>query len=242
MMASDEPPVTARLIELSRPGSAAFCAAPGDPARTVGTVVLAMHLWGVDASMRDAAVRFARGGFATLVPNLYAHLEVPSGDGETNAARFVPFARALTAETVEPEIAAAESWLREAYPGLPVAIAGFCMGGVIALRRTFDPARFAVAAVWYGALANLDPSSVAVPIVASFGALDAGIPGEQIAAFRDGLRVPHDVELYAGAGHGFCDAGRDAYHPIAAEASWTRALSFLTSHIGPKRPGLTSTS
>ena len=50
----------------------AFFAAPQTEREETPAVVLAMHLWGVDASMRAAAERFARAGFVTLVPDLCA--------------------------------------------------------------------------------------------------------------------------------------------------------------------------
>jgi carboxymethylenebutenolidase len=238
MMPMEQLEVTASSLEIERDGGKLFAyhAAPSEKARTSGTVVLAMHLWGVDASMRDAADRFARAGIATVVPDLYSHLDVPSGDGENDPARFIPFARSLS-ETVEADIAAAEGWLRETYPRRPVGIAGFCMGGVVALRRTLDPKRFAAAAVWYGSLANVDPSSAAVPIVASFGGADSGIPSDAVDAFRKGLRIPHDVVLYPGAMHGFCDVSRDTYEPRAAEDSWVRVLSFLAKHFEAHKEG-----
>jgi carboxymethylenebutenolidase len=206
-----------------------FYAAPENVHEATPTLVLAMHLWGVDSNMRDVAQRFAKAGFATLVPDLYARYEAPDGDGATDHTLFVPLARSLTAQTVEPDIRSAALSLRERFPKTKTAIAGFCMGGVIALRRSAGHSDlFTAGAVWYGAIpTDLDPAHVDIPLVASYGALDAGIPVQSVEEFAAGLRVPNDVKIYSGAGHAFCDDRRAAYEPDAAQDSWTRSITFL---------------
>jgi len=149
-----------------------------------------MHLGGVNSEQRNTARRFAKCGFAIIVPNLYARFDAPDADVVgTDAARFVPLARSLSPATVEPDIAAATGWIKERFPQSKTAIAGFCMGGTMALVRTQGrSATFAAAAVWYGSLSGIDAAKVDVPIVASFGEKDSGIPLDAIEAFRAGRR------------------------------------------------------
>ena len=198
-------------------------------------VVVAMHVWGVDEDMRACARRFADAGFAAAVPDLYEGMDAPGGDGETDYRRFVPFAQRLSFETVDPKIRAAAQSLRERFPRARVAIAGFCMGGIMALRRASGyRGVFDAAAVWYGALNGVDPAEIDVPVVASFGAEDASIPVGEVERFAHGLRVPSDVKIYAGAGHAFCDSTRDSYEAGAAEDSWARTLAFLRTRLKPE--------
>lgn len=234
--AEDDFDVTAEFVEIEREGSAmpAYYAAPAQAAEGTPTVVLAMHLFGVDESMRDTARRFAEAGFATIVPNLYARFEgVPNPDEKTPvASEFIPFAKSLKPETIDPDIRAATAWIRNRFPRSKTAIAGFCMGGVMALRRTIGySATFACAAVWYGAVNTTEPERVEIPIVASYGAEDRGIPVEDVERFRDALTVPNGFAIYPDAGHAFCDHTQPSYEPRAAEDSWRRSIAFLNTWL-----------
>lgn len=220
-------------IEIASGGATlpAYCATPGSTQAGTPAIVLAMHLWGVDASMRAAAERFARAGFVALVPDLYAGLGAPDGDGVSEPATFVPFARRLEPAGIDAHLSSSVAWLRERHPQAMVGLAGFCMGGRIATARAVGyGATFRAIAAWYG-LAEIEGEAVDVPLVASYGAADHGIPVERVRAFERGLRPAHDIEIYEGAGHAFADERREAYEPRAAEDSWLRTLRFLRAHL-----------
>lgn len=209
-----------------------YTAMPENPGPATPSIVLAMHVWGVDENMRACARRFADAGFATIVPDLYEDMDAPDGDGETDFRRFVPFAQKLTFETVDPKIRAGAQWLRERFPQSAAAIAGFCMGGIMALKRAHGYRDlFSAAAVWYGALNDVNAAEIDIPIVASFGAEDQGIPVQSVEQFAAELRVPSDVKIYPNAGHAFCDDQRDSFEPNAAQDSWSRAITFLRRHL-----------
>ncbi|HLI96861.1 MAG TPA: dienelactone hydrolase family protein [Candidatus Baltobacteraceae bacterium] len=211
---------------------ATYFAAPAEPADSTPSVVLAMHLYGVDRNMRESADRFAAAGFATIVPDLFEDFGAPDGDGQTDYTKFLPFAQRLTFESVEPKIRDAAAWLRSRFPRTRTAIAGFCMGGIVALRRSYGYSDvFGAAAVWYGAIGETDAARVDVPLVGSFGAADRGIPVESVEKFRDGLAVAHDVAIYPGAGHAFCDDTRAAFDERACVDSWVRTIDFLRAHL-----------
>jgi len=208
----------------------AFFAAPQTLREEAPAVVLAMHLWGVDASMRAAAERFARAGFVTLVPDLYARLGAPAGDDASDPAPFVPFARRLTTVDIDAAFGACVSWLHGRYPLAKIGLAGFCMGGRMATARASGHTTFAAVAAWYG-LADIDPQVVDVPLVGSYGGDDTGIPVERVRAFEAGLEVPHDIVIYPGAGHAFADERRDSFELRASEDSWRRTLHFFETHL-----------
>lgn len=196
------------------------------------SVVLAMHLWGIDAPMRDAAQRFAAAGFAVAIPDLYSGLDAPDGENANDHTVFVPFAQRLIPEAVDEALRAAAAFLKERAGGTRTAIAGFCMGGTMALRRAYGYADvFRAAAVWYGNVAAVDAAQIDVPVVASFGADDHGIPVERVNEFRDHLQVDHDIAIYPQAGHAFCDAARPTYVAAASEESWKRTIAFLRKHL-----------
>ena len=124
--------------------------------------------------------------------------------------------------------------MREHYPQAKVAIAGFCMGGTIAVYRTMARSEtYSAAAVWYGSLTAIDPAKVDVPVVASYGEDDKGIPLEDVEKFRTGISVPHDIKVYANAEHAFFDQEGAAYNEAAAEDSWQRHVTFLSKYLSP---------
>jgi carboxymethylenebutenolidase len=228
-----DPSIDEQWVEVEREDGTmrAYYAEPRDARPTTPSIVMAMHLWGLDRGSRAAARRFAAAGFATIVPDLYARTEAPDPDATDDYRAFVPLARGLSHATVDPDMRAAAAWLRERLPGAKTAIAGFCMGGMIAMYRTVGYTDlFSAAAVWYGLHPEVDSQRVDIPIVASFGANDAGIPVANIERFCDGLRVAHDIVIYPGADHGFADR-RAAYLPEAAEDSWRRTIDFLGSRL-----------
>jgi carboxymethylenebutenolidase len=226
--------VTACHVVIDHNGGSlrAYYAAPRDADAQTPSVVLAMHLTGVDAQQRDTARRFAVEGFATVVPDLYGRFSAPDGDVEGDHRAFLPFAKRLTFETVDPDLRAAAAWIHAKHSRARPAIAGFCMGGAMAVRRAHGYADvFSGAAIWYGRVNDVDPATVDIPLVASFGSADHGIPLESVRAFASGLTVPNDVKIYDGAAHAFCDQRGDAYDEAAAEDSWRRSIAFLRSHL-----------
>jgi len=227
--------VVAEWIDVDRDGSALPCyyAAPKDAKADTPSIVLAMHLTGVDAQYRDCARRFAAEGFATIAPNFYSQFDAPDGDVETDYQKFMPFAYKLNFKVVEPDIRAAAGQLRAMHPQTKICMAGFCMGGGIAAQRSHGHRDlFTAAAMWYGRVSNIDPATVDIPLVGSFGGADTTIPLESVHAFAAGLTGPHDVKIYDGAGHAFCDQTGPTYDREAAEDSWRRALAFLRTAVG----------
>jgi carboxymethylenebutenolidase len=226
--------VTAHWVDVECDGSSMRCyfAAPHAAGDMTPTVVLAMHLTGIDAWMRSIAHRFATEGFAIVIPDLYARFHAPDGDVVDDYKQFIPFAQKLDPAMVDRDVRAAAAWLRERYPRSKTAIAGFCMGGVMALTRTIGYRDvFSAAAVWYGAI-RIDPKLVEIPVVASYGADDTGISTESVEAFRAALTVPNDVVMYPGAGHAFSDDTRPAYEKNAADDSWRRSIALLHRYLG----------
>jgi len=208
-----------------------FIAHPATKNERTPIVVIAMHLWGVDEPMRAAARRFAEHGIAAIVPDLYANFDAPDGDGVTDHTVFLPLARSLVTEQVDMKLAAGRDHMRTLYPKAKTAIAGFCMGGVMATFRSTSRYDYDAAAVWYGLSKEIDASDVTIPIVASYGSLDRGIPVADVLSFEQSLRTPHDIKVYDGADHAFGDEARAAYHRDATEDTWQRTLLFLKRYL-----------
>src|SRR5580704_17375534 len=105
-VSEDDPTITARYVDLERDGASmrAYAAWPLAARQDAPSIVLAMHLSGVDAELRDVARRFATVGFATVIPDLYARFGAPDGDAVDDIRQFLPIATRLSKTTVEPDI------------------------------------------------------------------------------------------------------------------------------------------
>ncbi|MBV8435654.1 MAG: dienelactone hydrolase family protein, partial [Candidatus Eremiobacteraeota bacterium] len=66
----DDPAIAHDRVELRRPDAVvpAYAAWPVRPAPNVPSVVVIMHIWGVDSSIRDVVRRLAKAGFAAIAP------------------------------------------------------------------------------------------------------------------------------------------------------------------------------
>lgn len=199
---------------------------PGTP-----SVVVVMHVWGVDTSIRDVVRRFAAAGFAAIAPDLYGRFNAPSGDSKTDSATFRSYAGRLERTQYVADLRAGAGWLAQKFPSTRTAIMGFCMGGRIALQTAVDTGtRFIAVCPFYGAVEGTDPQSVAIPACGSYGARDTSIPAAGVRAFFDALHVPHDLRIYDEAGHAFFDDQRASYVGSAAQDAWARTLAFLKKY------------
>ena len=250
----DDPAISVERPRLERPGGAidAYAAYPKNATRTTPGVVIAMHIWGVDTQMRDTARRFAKEGFATIVPDLYTRSFPMSGDGKTDYKPYIEHAGKLDDSVVDGDLEAGADWIRTRVGAAvgqrppKIGVTGFCMGGSIALRQAVDAKAFDAAAVWYGkvryttnpnmagpatdmALAYSD--EVHMPLLGSWGARDTSIPAEDIPRLRARLKVPNDLKVYAEAGHGFFDDTRDSYVASAASDAWARTLAWFHMYL-----------
>ncbi len=230
----DDPAIDVSRVEIRRPDTLmpAYVAQPRNARANTPGVVIVMHIWGVDTNIREVARRFAKAGFAAIAPDLYSRFGAPSGDGETEIAKFRPYAEKLQNAQVDGDLRAAALWLKTAHPQGKVGVTGFCMGGATALRQAIDNDDvFAADAVWYGKVAGVDAARIRMPIVGSYGEKDSSIPAETVRAFRKVLRAPNDIVVYPTSGHAFFDDTRSAYVPVAAEDSWRRTIAFLTKYL-----------
>lgn len=229
-----DPGIEVAHVDLRRPDIAmpAYYAQPREAHADTPGVVVTMHIWGVDENIREVVRRFAKAGFAAIAPDLYARLGAPSGDGETDVAKFRPFSQKLQDAQVDADLRAAALHLKTLHLQGKVGVTGFCMGGAIALRQAVNNDDvFDADAVWYGKVAGIDPATVRIPLVGSYGEKDTGIPAESVRAFRKVLRGPNDIVIYPTSGHAFFDDTRSSYVEPAAADSWRRTIAFFNKYL-----------
>jgi carboxymethylenebutenolidase len=233
-VAEDDPDISVQRAELQRPDGAvsAYAAWPKAADAPTPSVVVIMHVWGVDTSIRNVVRRLAKAGYAAVAPDLYARLAAPSGDTATDSTELRQYAQRLDGKQYDGDIAAAAQWPQKRFPNTKVAIMGFCMGGRIAMLAAIDNrGLFSAVAPFYGALTDVDPTAIVIPFYGSYGARDTGIPADGVQTFTALLNVPHDVRIYDNAGHAFFDEARASYVPTAAADAWDRLLRFLHQYL-----------
>ncbi len=236
LVPEDDPAIVVERAILRRPDGNvdAYAAYPKRASSLTPGVVICMHIWGVDAQLRDTVRRFALAGFNCIAPDLYARNDPPSGDGTSDIALFKPYASKLRRAQYDGDLRAAALHLRAKSPSGKVGTAGFCMGGHIALIQAIDNADvFSAVAPFYGAVKDIDPLDVRIPVCGSYGEKDHSIPADDVRAFRNALRVPNDIRIYPTAAHAFFDDTRASYVASAAQDAWKRTIAFFSEQLGP---------
>ncbi|MFN2449918.1 MAG: dienelactone hydrolase family protein [Candidatus Baltobacteraceae bacterium] len=230
----NDPSIVVSRVHLPRDGYAlpAYAAQPKDANAATPGVVVVLHIWGVDESIRDTVRRFAKAGFAAIAPDLYARQNPPDGDASGDYKPFIPIAQALVPNQVDGDLRAGALWLKQAHPQSKVGVTGFCMGGAIALRQAVNSAHaFSGVAAWYGKVAGIDPAKIRIPVAGNYGEKDTGIPADEVRAFAGALTVPNDIVEYPAAGHGFFDRTRASWVPSAAADAWARTIAFFAKYL-----------
>ncbi len=252
LVPEDDPSLQIEHPTLESDGSSidAYYAAPKDVHAQTASIVLVQAVWGIDTQLRDVARRFAKEGFITIAPDLYARQHVkPADDGLNAIDVYRQYAAKLDDAQVTADLDAAAAYLKShasAAANIParIGLTGFCMGAGIVLHnaatKTFD-----AAAAWYGPIRKGKPDGpiaeadlaladrISIPLLGSYGARDTSIPPADVRAFFARLHGPHDVKIYDEAGHAFEDDTRDRYVASAASDSWTRTVGWFRKYLAP---------
>ncbi len=218
----------------------AYLAVPVAPPGPWPGVVVIHEAFGLNAGIWAHADRLAAMGYLALAPDLY--------DGRF----WVRCLRAMIGQLRAGSgpafdvLDACRRWLAErADCAGTTGVIGFCMGGGFALLCA-PRAGYSAAAVNYGQVPDEAERILAAscPVVASYGARDRmGVSHpERLEAALTALGVPHDVKVYADAGHSFMDPkparlapltrlARVDYNRDAAEDAWQRIFVFFGTHL-----------
>jgi carboxymethylenebutenolidase len=201
-------------------------------------VVLHPDVMGVRPLFDDLCRRLATHGFAVCAPEPFPYLD---GTEAQDATARMARVKDLDDEVQLGNLERAADWLVVHDDVSEVAILGFCMGGMYALKAAAT-GRFDRAVVFYGMIRvpdawqgpelaePLERAANVCPTLAIFGREDPWTPPGDIAALREVWRDRSDREVvvYDGAEHGFVhDAERPAHRPADAADAWSRVLAFL---------------
>ncbi|GLZ40804.1 dienelactone hydrolase family protein [Actinokineospora sp. NBRC 105648] len=226
----------------------AFAAFPDGARRNPG-VLLYTDVFGIRPVLEDRARELAEHGYYVLVPNVYYRhgpaplVALPEHiDEETRpklVAQLMPLVRAHTTDHVLRDAEAYLGFLAdqpEVSPG-PVAVIGYCMGAVLAMRTAAaHPDRVAAVAGFHpGNLVTDAPDSphLLVPRITAqvhLGHAEKDMTPQARGTLDEALTatgVGHTSEVYPGTLHGFTMSDTQAFDPAALQRHWDRLLPLL---------------
>jgi carboxymethylenebutenolidase len=200
-------------------------------------------IFGLRPAFRQMGKRLAESGYAVLVVNpFYRTKKAPTADAgsKTPIQELMPLARSLNETTQMTDAKAFIAWLDQ-QPSVAknrkVGTQGYCMGGPMAFRTSaavIDRVG-AVASFHGGGLVTNQPNSPHLQasktkaqfLIAIAENDDKGAPTDK-EVLKDTFgkaNLPAEIEVYAGAAHGWCPPDSQVYNEPQAEKAWSRLLA-----------------
>jgi carboxymethylenebutenolidase len=199
--------------------------------------------------MRQMGKRLAESGYSVLVVNpFYRVKKAPTAEAgaATPVKALLPMMQALNETTHMTDARAFIAWL-DKQPSVArnrrMGTQGYCMGGPIALRTAAAvPDRVGAAASFHGGgLATDQPNSPHLQaaktkvqlLIAIAENDDARAPKEKdvLKETFSKASVPAEIEVYAGAAHGWCPPDSQVYNQPQAEKAWSRLLALYAKAL-----------
>ncbi|MGW5782894.1 dienelactone hydrolase family protein [Streptomyces sp. NPDC003757] len=234
-----------KMLQIPTPDGQAdtFAAFPDDSQRHPGVLMYADG-FGIRPVVREMACELAGHGYYVLVPNFfYRHgpapvVELPEHIGEETRnvmmSRLMPL---VEGHTVERTLRDADAYLGclTAQPEVsagPVAVTGYCIGGLLAVRTAVaHPGRVAAVAGFHAPVGAAGPESLRrLTAQAHFGHAATDLTPEALAELNqvlDAAGVDYTSEIYPGTVHGFTMADTDAFNAAASQLHWDHLLPLL---------------
>lgn len=235
--------VTEADVNVRTPDGTADCYFVHPVTGTAPAVLIWPDIMGLRPAFRQMGKRLAESGYAVLVVNpFYRAKKAPVAEPGAGFEALMPLAQALNATTHVTDARAFVGWLDSqsvVARNRKVGTMGYCMGGPITFRTAGAlPDRIgAVGSFHGGGLVTQAPDSPHLQI--------AGSNAQYLVAVaeNDDMRAPNDktvlretfaqsrktaeVEVYAGAAHGWCPPDSQVYNETQAERAWTRLLAMF---------------
>jgi carboxymethylenebutenolidase len=212
-------------------------------------VLIWPDIFGLRPAFRQMGKRLAEAGYAVLVVNpFYRTSKAPTApphpnmDDPPTRDALMALMRSLTPETSTTDAKAFTAWLDQ-QPAVDkvrkMGVTGYCMGGPLVMRTAATlQGRVGAAATFHGGSLVTDkpdsphlliPTMKAHFLIAIASNDDAKQPDAKSVlkeAFAK-AKLPAEIEVYAGAMHGWCPPDSHVYDKDAAEKAWARQLALF---------------
>ena len=216
-------------------------------------VLIWPDIFGLRPAFKQMAKRLAESGYSVLVVNpFYRNKKAPvaaeGADFDDPAVRsaLMGLAGTLSADTALTDATAFVKYLdsqASVDKKRKLGTMGYCMGGPLTMRTAAAfPDRVGAGASFHGAnLVNDKPNSphLLVPkLKAQYLFAIAENDDKKQPEAKDVLReafakakLPAEIEVYAGAMHGWCPPDSKVYNAPQAEKAWSRALALFKTAL-----------
>jgi carboxymethylenebutenolidase len=230
-------------VEIKTPDGTADCYFVHPASGTAAAVLVWPDIFGLRPAFRQMGKRLAESGYSVLVVNpFYRAKKAPTAEkgAATPIGDVRPLAQGLSETTNMTDAKAFIAWLdgqASVAKGRKVGTQGYCMGGPMALRTAAAvPERVGgVASFHGGGLVSDQPNSPHLQaaktkaqfLIAIAANDDARAPNDKTALKEtfEKAKLPAEIEVYAGAAHGWCPPDSTVYNEALAEKAWARLLA-----------------
>ena len=235
--------VTDAEVTVTTPDGACDCYFVHPATGTGAGVLLWPDIFGLRPAMRQMGKRLAESGYSVLVVNpFYRVKKAPTADNgaATPIQQLMPLAQALNETTQMTDAKAFIGWLDQqasVAKNRKMGTQGYCMGGPIAFRTAAAvPDRVgAIASFHGGGLVTTTPNSPHLQAAKTKARLliaiaandDERSPNDKnvLKETFEKANLPAEIEVYAGAAHGWCPPDSGVYNEPQAEKAWSRLLA-----------------
>jgi len=235
--------VTESDVNVTTPDGTADCYFVHPATGAAAGVLMWPDIFGLRPAFRQMGKRLAESGYSVLVVNpFYRVKKAPTAEkgGATPIDQVMPLARALNETTQTTDAKTFVAWLDQ-QPSVAknrkIGTQGYCMSGPFAFRTAATNSdRVGAVASFHGAgLVTAAPNSPHLQAAQSRAQFlvaiaendDQRSPNDKTAlkeTFEKANR-PAEIEVYAGAAHGWCPPDSQVYNEAQAEKAWARLLA-----------------
>ena len=237
-------------IDVTTPDGVADCFFVHPTSGAHPGVLIWPDAFGLRAAKKQMARRLAESGYSVLAVNQYYRTQRAPIVDTTNFAEvrdmLAPLMGSLNADTQTRDAMAFVSFL-DTQPAVDrnrkMGTMGYCMGGPFTMRTAAAvPDRIGAAASFHGGglvTDQADSPHLLVPEIKAqylfaIAENDDNNQPEAKDVLRDafaraGLRA--EIEVYAGAMHGWCPPDSTVYHEAQAERAWSRLLALFENAL-----------
>ena len=216
---------------------------------TAPGVLVWPDIFGLRPAFRQMGKRLAESGYSVLVINpFYRVKKAPTADkgSATPIPDLMPLAQSLNEATNMSDAKAFVAWLDQ-QPSVAknrkVGTQGYCMGGPLAFRTAASvPDRVGAIASFHGGglvtdmpnsphlLASKTKAQLLIAIAAND---DMRAPNEKTVLKETFAKSgqPAEIEVYAGAAHGWCPPDSGVYNEAQAEKAWGRLIALYSKAL-----------
>lgn len=235
--------VTESEVTVVTPDGSADCYFVHPSTGTAPGVLVWPDIFGLRPAFRQMGKRLAESGYSVLVVNpFYRVKKAPTAENgaATPIPQLRPLAQGLNETTQMTDAKAFLGWLdrqSSVDKNRKMGTQGYCMGGPIAFRTAAAvPDRVGgVASFHGGGLVTDNPNSPhlqAAKTKAQFLIAIASNDDERSPNEKNVLKetfgkanLSAEIEVYAGAAHGWCPPDSGVYNEAQAEKAWSRLLA-----------------